>query len=212
MKYLIFSDIHGNLPALEKVLASEKVDGYLNLGDVVNYAPWSNECVEIVNDLSNCLNILGNHETYFIENKCEVKHPLVQLFFRKCISDFKNQPVISTYKNKIEVKGFNCTHTLNNQYVFHDSELIIDNHTIIGHSHQQYSREINGFILINPGSIGQNRKYINVANYAIWNTETNTFDLRHLTFDVDLVIKEMKIREYPQECIDYYKNKKRLNA
>ena len=43
MRYLVFSDVHGNLPALEKVLNKEnKVQGYINLGDVVNYGPWGN--------------------------------------------------------------------------------------------------------------------------------------------------------------------------
>jgi predicted phosphodiesterase len=84
MNILIFSDIYGNLPAFEKLLKVESgVDGYINLGDVVNYAPWSNECVEIIAGLKNCYNIKGNHEDYFITNKCDVVNPLVLDFFYK---------------------------------------------------------------------------------------------------------------------------------
>lgn len=42
MKYLIVSDIHGSLPALDKVLAiykSEQCDMMLLLGDILNYGP-----------------------------------------------------------------------------------------------------------------------------------------------------------------------------
>ncbi|MDQ9823280.1 metallophosphoesterase, partial [Acinetobacter sp. 163] len=42
MKYLIVSDIHGSLPALEKVLAfyeREHCDMLCLLGDVLNYGP-----------------------------------------------------------------------------------------------------------------------------------------------------------------------------
>ena len=89
MRYLVLSDVHGNLPALEKVLQQEKseVDTYINLGDVVNYAPWSNECVELIADLKPCVNIQGNHEVYFLEGKCQVKHPLVPKFFEKSFEE-----------------------------------------------------------------------------------------------------------------------------
>ena len=42
MKYLLFSDIHGCLPALEKVLdffEAEKCDMMCIMGDIINYGP-----------------------------------------------------------------------------------------------------------------------------------------------------------------------------
>ena len=70
MKIAIFSDVHGNLPALEKFLSmvNGKVDGYLCLGDVVNYGPWSNECLELVLNLPNLSIVRGNHEDLFIDS------------------------------------------------------------------------------------------------------------------------------------------------
>ncbi len=45
MKLLIVSDIHGNWPALQAVLAAEaEVDQILCLGDLVNYGPQPAEC------------------------------------------------------------------------------------------------------------------------------------------------------------------------
>lgn len=49
MRYALISDIHGNLPALEAVLAdidARDVDAVFHLGDLVGYAPWPNEVVE----------------------------------------------------------------------------------------------------------------------------------------------------------------------
>jgi predicted phosphodiesterase len=50
MKYALISDIHGNLPALEAVLAHidgrSDVDAVYHLGDLVGYAPWPNEVVD----------------------------------------------------------------------------------------------------------------------------------------------------------------------
>lgn len=50
MRYALLSDIHGNLPALEAVLADlaarSDVGGVYHLGDLVGYSPWPNEVVE----------------------------------------------------------------------------------------------------------------------------------------------------------------------
>jgi len=47
MKVGVVSDVHGNLVALEAVLADmPDVDAVVNAGDVVGYNPWPAECVE----------------------------------------------------------------------------------------------------------------------------------------------------------------------
>jgi protein phosphatase len=81
---------------------------------------------------------------------------------------------------------------------------------MIGHSHQQYIRKINGKILLNPGSIGQNRQLINVSNYALLDSSTGKIELKSIAYDVDILISEMVTRGYPSQCINYYKAKKRL--
>ena len=60
----IFSDIHGNLPALNIILKDIEERG-LNqlycLGDLVDFAPWGNEVIEVIRALKiPCL--LGNHD------------------------------------------------------------------------------------------------------------------------------------------------------
>lgn len=50
MRCALVSDIHGNLPALEAVLADlaarPEVGGVYHVGDLVGYSPWPNEVVE----------------------------------------------------------------------------------------------------------------------------------------------------------------------
>lgn len=51
MRIALFSDIHANLPALEAVLSSidsHRPDQVFCLGDLVGYAPWPNEVVELM--------------------------------------------------------------------------------------------------------------------------------------------------------------------
>lgn len=49
MKFAVLSDIHGNLPALDAVIAdahAQAVDGFLNLGDIVSGPLWPAETAE----------------------------------------------------------------------------------------------------------------------------------------------------------------------
>ena len=64
MKQALISDIHGNLEALNAVLADiskQSVDELLCLGDIVGYGPNPCECLDIV--MKKCrLTIMGNHD------------------------------------------------------------------------------------------------------------------------------------------------------
>lgn len=64
MRYLVFSDVHGNIEALEQVL--EEVDALrpdmiVSLGDVVGYGASPNECVDLIQECAR-VRIGGNHD------------------------------------------------------------------------------------------------------------------------------------------------------
>ena len=65
MRIGIVADIHGNLPAFERVLARlkeyEGVDRLVCLGDVVGYGPYPNECLDLLRD-QNHICLPGNHD------------------------------------------------------------------------------------------------------------------------------------------------------
>jgi predicted phosphodiesterase len=63
MRYLILSDIHANLTALDAALAAAKgrFDKVLCLGDVVGYGPDPNEVIDRIRELG-ALVIRGNHD------------------------------------------------------------------------------------------------------------------------------------------------------
>lgn len=63
MRYLVLSDIHSNLVALEAVLAhAGPVDAVWCLGDTVGYGPQPNECVARVQGLPGLVCVAGNHD------------------------------------------------------------------------------------------------------------------------------------------------------
>jgi predicted phosphodiesterase len=64
MRVAVISDIHGNLHALQAVLAAiddDEVDSIWCLGDVVGYGPRPNECCELVAERAR-LCLAGNHD------------------------------------------------------------------------------------------------------------------------------------------------------
>ena len=64
MRYLILSDVHANLAALEAVLAEARTFGFDEiwcLGDLVGYGPDPNECIERLQD-SPHISLAGNHD------------------------------------------------------------------------------------------------------------------------------------------------------
>jgi predicted phosphodiesterase len=64
MRYLVISDIHGNVEALERILEEIKAsnpDIIASLGDVVGYGANPGECIDIVQEWAH-IRIIGNHD------------------------------------------------------------------------------------------------------------------------------------------------------
>lgn len=82
MKVLIFSDIHGDLRALERI-ASQQADVYISAGDLSNFGKGLDRCGEVLKPLGQRVWVLpGNHETQ-IENRSFCEQYGFQDFHRK---------------------------------------------------------------------------------------------------------------------------------
>jgi predicted phosphodiesterase len=70
LKYLVFSDVHGNLEALRAVLARGEeagVEFHVCLGDIIGYGADPNACIEIVRALPAFACVKGNHDAAVID-------------------------------------------------------------------------------------------------------------------------------------------------
>ncbi|MEW6456431.1 MAG: metallophosphoesterase family protein [Acidobacteriota bacterium] len=80
MKYLVFSDIHGNLEALVsflKFIKKKRIDSFLFLGDLVGYGANPNEVIESLKKFSSITMIRGNHDKVSCElNDIESFNPI----------------------------------------------------------------------------------------------------------------------------------------
>jgi diadenosine tetraphosphatase ApaH/serine/threonine PP2A family protein phosphatase len=64
MRIGILGDVHGNMEALTAVVAAmrtERLDEWVQVGDLVGYGPEPSACIDLIRDLS-CTVCLGNHD------------------------------------------------------------------------------------------------------------------------------------------------------
>jgi predicted phosphodiesterase len=206
----VFSDVHANILALEAFLSDVKpvADSYLCLGDTVNYGPWNDECLERVLSLPGITMLEGNHERLFLhEHEVEREIPLVQSFYWHSRTSFSRADLITGLPQAAELGSFRCVHTIDGLRVFPDTDIAVDRDYLIGHSHHQYRIERSGQAIVNPGSVGQNRKRIDQVDYALYETETGAFDFKSVQYDFPGFLAEVKARKYPRTCIEYYERK-----
>lgn len=70
MRYLLLSDVHGNVVALDAVLEDARLRGYdevLFLGDAVGYYPRVEEVIARLVDLAPKVSLVGNHDAWLLD-------------------------------------------------------------------------------------------------------------------------------------------------
>jgi len=216
MKYAIFSDIHANLPALETFVEAtrRRVEAYLCLGDAVDYGPWNDECLDVILALPGIVFLEGNHERLFTgADSIEDKPLLARQFFHASRPFFSRKEALRDLPNFVKVGEFGAQHTIADLRLYPDTPLEVSGKHFVGHSHYQFRRDFpGGGVLVNCGSVGQNRRRIDLVNYATYDTSTDEVRLEERPYPLDVFIDELRTRDYPQPCIDYYLRKKAAAA
>ena len=70
----VFSDVHGNLEALEACLdryQEEGVKQFIYCGDIIGYGPDPEQCVRKIASLNLLACVLGNHDAVFVQPELE---------------------------------------------------------------------------------------------------------------------------------------------
>lgn len=74
MKIGVFSDVHGNLEALDACLERYRTEGvkkFIYCGDIIGYGPNPEECVKKISQLDLLACVLGNHDAVFVQPELE---------------------------------------------------------------------------------------------------------------------------------------------
>lgn len=214
MKVAIFSDIHGNLQALEKIIEDIKkqnIDKIICLGDVIGIGPNPRECLEAV--INNEIEmILGNHELYYLYGtkieEDEINHHnwIKEQLNEECYKYLKQQPLKIEFNNML-FEHFFIDENRMSFYPFYDLNILKNQELIenmcnsnyekifIGHEHKPL--EVNN--LICTGSSGCTKD--NITNYIIIDTNNNYYEKKYLNYDRNKFVEILKSKQYPDREI-----------
>jgi len=193
----VLYDIHGNLPALERVLAEADAAGverWLLGGDYGTPSPWPLETLDRLKQLSNATWIRGNGERWLREPPED--RPEVMESYALFTGGLPADVVDRLYRlpPQAEVDGTLFVHgsPLSDVQSFapepqpgEETMLagVHDRLVVFGHSHQQFRRPgPDGTDLLNPGSVGMP---LDGDTRSAWATFDDHFTFRRTEYDVE---------------------------
>jgi predicted phosphodiesterase len=216
VKIAILSDIHGNKDALQQVcnqLRKENIGKVLILGDIVGYYYYPAEVLQMLREFDFEF-IKGNHEI-ILEALCdgEIDKDQVRLKYGSghvmALNSLSQSDLHFLFEAPItrKVVADNTTILMCHgapwsvdEYLYPDTlrktlERCTDGtveFVVVGHSHYQFAFAANGTTLINVGSVGQSRLCGGLANWAVIDSTSQTFQLRSTKYDVAPLLKEVE--------------------
>ncbi|MBA4189603.1 MAG: YfcE family phosphodiesterase [Planctomycetaceae bacterium] len=204
MRILIVSDIHGNRAALDVI--RETYDVCLCLGDIVDYGPEPGACVDWVREnATHC--VRGNHDHGVAHNVAlqgvsgfryltAVTRPLsVSLLTddqRRYLADLPMSQMLNLDGNRFLLVHATPRDPMD-EYALADTAtwepllagLKVD-FVLVGHTHQLYSLQVNGIMVVNPGSVGLNRNGDPRATYAV--IDNGKVELKQVEYPVEKTV------------------------
>ncbi|MEF8836152.1 MAG: metallophosphoesterase family protein [Candidatus Thermoplasmatota archaeon] len=215
MRILLISDVHGNYEALKEVLAEEEYDRLYCMGDIVDYGPSNEECVQAIRDKADLV-VRGNHDNavaFGVDCGCgyeikelsqEVRKITVEDISKESKEYLSEIPMTEsredyflTHASKDDLYKYLKPETSEDE--FEEFKDINQDIVLLGHTHIPMDREIKGKRYINPGSLGQPRDGDTRAAYAVLEDDEITF--KRLEYDIGSVVEKMREKDYPERAI-----------
>jgi putative phosphoesterase len=201
------SDIHGNLPALEAVLADIERDGVDRIvvaGDTIS-GPWPSEVFDLLTDVG-ALFVRGNVDRLALNGG---EGPIGEWSARR-LGDRRATVAEWPLTIRLVVEGLGsvlvCHATPTSDEAIYtrvtpeDHLALLFGHVdadvvVCGHTHVQYDRTLsNGLRIVNPGSVGMPYEGKRGAFWALLGPE---IELRCTEYDVDAAVAAIRGRGAP---------------
>jgi putative phosphoesterase len=213
MRVAIFSDIHGNMHALESVLKdidAQAPDRVYCLGDLVGYGAFPNEVIEAVRGRG-IPTIMGNYDdgVGFDKDECGCAYTTPEsrrlgdesLFWSRKQVTAENKDYLRSLLPNIRFeaggKQFLLVHgspRKMNEYLYEDRPLANleriarsaeSDVLVFGHTHLPYTKEVAGVLLVNDGSVGKPKDGDVRAGYVLIEADGDVrVEFRRVEYDV----------------------------
>jgi predicted phosphodiesterase len=204
----ILYDIHGNLPALEAVLADARAAGadrFILGGDYALFGPWPRETVDLLGELDADW-LRGNGERWTAHPADAPQDEVVQSAVRACREllgdercgqlaalpfDLARDRTRYVHASPVsDVRSFGPEHDDSEEEML---EGVIETRLVFGHSHLPFKRSSTaGIELVNPGSVGMPFDGDPRAAYAI---VADGGEVEHRRVDYDHMQTVQALRE-----------------
>lgn len=216
-KIAVLADVHGNLHALEAVIQDAErrgVDAFLNAGDVLGYGAFPNKVVELLR-AKNVVSVLGNFDSEVMK-KDDKKKGEKKLALRVAKKELAKSR--ETYLHSLP-RSITLDMAGKKLLMVHGSPDSIDEHiypdtpekrlkelartvnadvVIMGHSHLQFAREVDGVSFINPGSVGRPDDGNPQTAYAVVNSNPFSVQLVRLNYDAEAAAEALRKKKLPE--------------
>ena len=199
MRIGCISDIHGNFPALQAVLAAmPPVDRLVCAGDIVGYYPDVNEVCDMIRD-KKIMVIRGNHDAYVLGDLIPAagRKMLYRTDWTKESLSEENLAWLATLSKEILIQEDGVDLFIRHAspwdeetYLYPDSpllekvELRDDSIFLYGHTHYPLIKSTRDGLIVNPGSVGQPRDGNPSAAFCVLNTGNLQAQLLRSDYDV----------------------------
>jgi len=200
MRVAVLSDVHGNLPALEAVLAevaSLEVDRIVCGGDLV-FGPFPRECLERLIDLG-AVFVRGNADRVPADKTgsswvAERLDPLSLEFLRKLPESVSLGGVLychgSPRSDEEILTRVSPAERIRAALAGVEERLVVG-----GHTHVQYERDVGGIRLVNAGSVGMPCEGRRGAFWAF--VDGLDVELRRTPYAVEAAVVAIRASGYP---------------
>lgn len=189
-------DIHGNLPALEAVLADAAAERFLLGGDYALFGPWPAETIDALRALPNATWIRGNGERWSEHPDQAPDNDVVQGAIAACreVLGLELSAELAGLAEQLVIDGTRYCHAspISDVRSFlpepadDEPELLAgvrERRLIFGHTHLPFRRHsADGIELVNPGSVGMPFDGDPRAAYALWH-EDGSIEHRRVAYD-----------------------------
>ncbi len=204
MRILVVSDIHANRAALDAL--QESFDACLCLGDIVEYGPDPEYCIDWVRTNAT-KTVRGNHDHGCVQN-VEVPGNGGFRYLTKVTRQITSPKLSASHRRYLATLPTTSVFVLDGlrfllvhasprdpleEYVPLDPALwearikgLKVDVVCVGHTHQQFVLPIGNVRVLNPGSVGLPRDGDPRARYAI--IENGNVELKQVTYDIERTV------------------------